>query len=68
MDKETALYWQEIIRKAEQGDEEAAEIYLSEETRRCEKMLPTIRGEIMHALNPPKLDWDGLPTMVCEWP
>ena len=30
MDKKTALYWKEIIRKAEKGDKEAARIYLSE--------------------------------------
>ena len=72
MDKETALYWQEIMEKALQGDEEAAEIYLSEGWRRFENLLPTISEDIYEALNPPKPApqreaWQ-LPPRICEWP
>lgn len=72
MDKETALYWQEIIEKALQGDKEAAEIYLSEGKRRLKNNLLMVEVDIEEALNPskpaPRRDWDGMPPRICEWP
>lgn len=72
MDKKTALYWKEIIKKAEKGDKEAARIYLSEGKRRLENNLLMVEVDIAEALNPPKPapqrePWQ-LPPIIDEWP
>ena len=72
MDKKTALYWKEVIRKVEKGDKEAARIYLSEGKRRLENNLLMVEVDIAEALHPtiqnPERETDGLPTRICEWP
>ena len=72
MDKETALYWKEIIRRVDKGDEEALNLYLEESWRRFRSGLLEIEMNIEEVLNPPKpapqKDWDGMPPRICEWP
>ena len=72
MDKETALYWQEIIKRVDKGDREAMKIFMEEFDRRWQSGLPTISEDIMDVLNPrrtaPQKDWDGMPPIICEWP
>lgn len=69
MDKKKALYWAEIIRKAEKGDKEAEKTFIREDKRR---QLPMIEEDIKEALHPtiqnPERETDGLPTRICEWP
>lgn len=72
MDKETALYWQEIIKRVDKGDREAMKIFMEEFDRRWQSGLPTISEDIYEALNPPKPApqreaWQ-LPPRMCEWP
>jgi hypothetical protein len=72
MDKKTALYWQEIIKKAKQGDWEALKLAMQEYDRREENRLPTIISEIEESLNHPKPTpqrepWH-LPPIIDEWP
>lgn len=72
MDKKTALYWAEIIRKAEKGDKEAEKTFIREDKRRQKHQLPMIEEDIKEALHPtiqnPERETDGLPTRICEWP
>jgi hypothetical protein len=72
MDKETALYWKEVIKKVDQGEAESMTIYMEESKRRYKNLLPTIEEEIIEALHPtiqnPERETDGLPTRICEWP
>lgn len=72
MDKKTALYWKEVIKKVDQGEAESMTIYMEESKRRYKNLLPTIEEEIIEALEPRRQEtpreWWQLPPIIDEWP
>ena len=71
MDKETALYWKEIIEKAEQNNTEALILLIEENRERFLNLQIAVEDEVEEVLNPkPEIqrEWWQLPPIIDEWP